>query len=230
MATEDREDRGWQHPGSHVEKIVNLQRNSVSTPTALATSSATTGSQSRVLAARSSTGVRPGATGVAELLKAMDPAATDEAILSRLPPSVACVFRPVTHEGRRIGWQVRMGPMTADDLAVARAIAYPAFERASAQLLKIELARLRMSTKAAHDLEGDLVLRLQVIGEECSHWPPDIVRRALRQYARRETFFPSLAEIADELQRVGRHRRMIAEALGYERRLGSDFTQDGKPD
>lgn len=134
------------------------------------------------------------------------------------------------HEGRQIGIQVRMVPVDAADLDKARAIAYPAFERAKPEVIKQELARLRMSTKAAADLEGDLVLRLQIIGEECALWPPDVVRRALRRYARRETFFPSLADIVDELQRVGRHRRMIAEVLGYERGLGSNPSEEREPD
>ncbi len=79
--------------------------------------------------------------------------------------------------------------------------------------IKQELARLRVSTKARADDEGNTAMGFQVFAEECAGYPEDVVIWALRSWARIETFYPSLAEIRDRLQRGVRRRQSLLRAL-----------------
>jgi hypothetical protein len=79
-----------------------------------------------------------------------------------------------------------------------------------------ELARLRMLTKSRAGDETDRELTYVALAEELVEFPPDVIRSALRKIARRETFFPSLAEMIDQCQREVRNRRLIARAIGLE--------------
>jgi hypothetical protein len=88
-----------------------------------------------------------------------------------------------------------------------------ALVQATPGFVRQELARLRASTKARPEAADEVAMRFQVLAEECQDYPPDIVRHALRGWAKREVFFPALAEIRDELQRASRRRRALLECI-----------------
>lgn len=102
------------------------------------------------------------------------------------------------------------GAVPAGDLALARQMIGQHLCSSEEGLIKRELARLRVSTKARAETDDDLAMGFQVLAEECAEYPPDVVVWALRGWARMETFYPSLAEIRDRLQRgVARRRSMM---------------------
>lgn len=76
-----------------------------------------------------------------------------------------------------------------------------------------ELARLRASCKTRAQDQQEVTLTLRVLAEECAEYPADVVVYVLRNWARRETFTPSLAELRDQLQRAARSRLSLAQAL-----------------
>jgi len=232
-AMENRRDEelAFQPIGNLMPNIVTSASSSVASPKPSSPhNSVTTGSPSQVSVGLKPIGQLSTATGAAgpqttlpALLASTNPAATDTWIAASLPPSIASTLRPVTEEtvdpvygwsGELVRYEV---PATSSpDWWQAREIVGAALVPADVQTIRVELARLRVSTKARDIPDGDLAMTLQVLAEECAEWPPDIVRAALRRWARREVWFPSLAELRDELQRVGRRRRLLALAFRLE--------------
>jgi hypothetical protein len=68
-------------------------------------------------------------------------------------------------------------------------------------------------TKAhAHD-ETDMQMLLGIFADELQHFPEDVVVSAFRKFAKREKFWPSLAEILDDCQRLSRWRYSLKAIL-----------------
>jgi len=190
----------------------------------------TTGTQQLGSEPSSATGRQRGETGAVakqlpmalrEAIEAADPALVDQILVQSLPPSIASTL------GRRyrdriddeyglyrepIGWVVSAQLEEADRLlsiAMVATTLLPAPER----LIKRELARLQLSTKSRASCEDDLVGVLQLLAEACSQYPGDVVTAALRGWARRETFVPSVAELSTELEGIAANRRALLDAL-----------------
>jgi hypothetical protein len=177
------------------------------------------------------TTTRPGAPGsitrhdlsLSEALRTNDPEAVDRAILASLPPSVASTLKPTYREyiDPKYGFDCEftgyaMPPdviVPIGDLVKAASLVERHLRPAPEPLIKQELARLRVSTKARAESDDDLAMGFQVLAEECSEYPADVVVWALRSWARMETFYPSLAEIRERLQRGVARRRAMAKAL-----------------
>lgn len=216
--------------------IGDLTRKAVSSPQALAEtfnkwspSSSTTGSRSLAQRDSSSTGRQPSATDagrsltVPEAMQTNDPEAVDQAILASLPPSVASTLRPTYREyidpkygysEEFTGYHVPANVLVPrQDINTAKALVEQHLRPAPSPLIKQELARLRVSTKSRAESDDDLAMGFQVLAEECSEYPADVVVWALRSWARMETFYPSLAEIRERLQRGVQRRRAMAKAL-----------------
>jgi hypothetical protein len=113
-----------------------------------------------------------------------------------------------------------LGRLDEDQWREAQTLMAPALEPASPRIVAEELARLRAVTKARSISEPEAAMMFGALRQELSEFPPDVVRGALRKIARRETFFPALAEVRDQCQREFRNRRLLAEALGF--RKGGD--------
>lgn len=223
------EDRDWRTIGSLTTTLAPSANAAASSSPASRRDTGITGWPSRGSVASSAIGPPSGATGAVAkpmlpaLLQGRDPEATDRSIVASLPPSIRSDLRPVTEEtvDPTYGWDaslVRYEVPASSSPAwwQAREIVAAAIMPADVQTIRLELARLRVSTKARDMPTGDLAMTLQVLAEECAEWPPDIVRAACRRWARREVWFPSLAELRDELQRVGRRRRLLAKAFRLE--------------
>lgn len=161
-----------------------------------------------------------------------DPEATDRHILRLLPPSVASALRTATRDfiDERYGYDFEIVGYSLDASLVAeddrqegeRLLGY-AMAPASVQVIQEALARLRAGTKARSEAVGDLAMTMQVLAEECAEYPPDVVRSACRRWMRRERWFPSVAELRDEMQRLARHREMIERAIRREDRASRRY-------
>lgn len=227
MDGEQREARGWTRLGSLMPGIAPSPPALDSTPGPSPSASATTGLPAPVRKASSSIGRPRGATGVAakrsvsELLDGSDPEATDQALLAGLRRLIGESMRPLERERidpvygydvEVVGYRWEATPLEPALTAARELIAQATVPMAPAQL-KGEIARLKASTKARAEQADELTLTMAVLAEECALWPADVVRSALRGYAARETWFPSLAELRDQLQRHGRNRRLLAQAM-----------------
>lgn len=111
-----------------------------------------------------------------------------------------------------VGYEIAVPLDDAAQEAVA-ALLVPHLAPAPASLIDRELARLRASCIAARIEDDDLAMRFDVLMDECEGWPADVVRSALRGWAAREKYFPTLAEVRDALQRHGRARRSLGANL-----------------
>jgi hypothetical protein len=112
-----------------------------------------------------------------------------------------------------VGYDIDADRVRAPDLMQARQLVGQHLRGAPEAIVKRELARLRVATKARNESDDDLAMGFQVLAEECADYPPDVVVWALRGWARMEIFYPSLAEIRDRLQRGARKRRALMAAL-----------------
>src|SRR6185369_3447438 len=143
-------------------------------------------------------------------------------LLASLPPSVARSLTPRTRtwHDMQYGFSYEItgydlaGPAPPEaDLDQARELVAVAMRPAPAKTIAAELARLVAVTKSRADSEDDQTLRFAAFREELAEFPRDVIASALRKIARRETFFPSLAEIRDQCQREFAHRQHLASAL-----------------
>src|SRR6185369_16901089 len=148
---------------------------------------------------------------------------TDWMLLASLPPSVARSLTPRTRTWHDMqygfsyeitGYELAGRPApTEADLDQARELVAVAMRPAPAKTIAAELARLAAVTKSRADSEDDQTLRFAAFREELAEFPRDVIASALRKIARRETFFPSLAEIRDQCQREFAHRKHLAAVL-----------------
>lgn len=147
-----------------------------------------------------------------QLMQGADPWQTDQAVRALLSPFLASNCEAIVNgDYDVVGWRLTGDPGAA--AATAAMQLAPFLQPMPANLLRQEIARLCASVITRNEHVDDVAMRLQVIAEECEDWPEDIARAALRGWARREKFFPSLAELRDELQRHGRMRRSLAAAI-----------------
>jgi hypothetical protein len=219
------EARGFQPIGSLIQPIVRSPQNLRSTLDRSLTNSATTGTPSPAAKLPASIGTRHSAMPVAstprDITAAMasnDPERTDSLLLASLPQSVAHSLMPTmtTWSDPEYGFSYEVtGYSLADpspppaDLEAARLIAAPAMAPAPRKAIAAELARLAALTKSRADAQDDQTLRFAAFGEELAEFPQDVIGAALRKIARRQTFFPSLAEVRDQCQREFRHRKLL---------------------
>jgi len=224
------EARGLRSIGSLTSQIVNTPETMGSTPTTSPRGSATSGTPRPALVPASGTGTRHGATGAAtnlpaildSALSASDPAKTDEALLASLEQRLGQPLVSVKHsfidpvygyDSEVTGYRMQ-SPVATASFQGARDLVTVALQGAPPQLIVRELARLRMLTKSRAGDESDREASYVALAEELVEFPPDVVKAALRRIARRETFFPALAELREECQRLVRNRLLIASALG----------------
>jgi hypothetical protein len=77
----------------------------------------------------------------------------------------------------------------------------------------VELARLRVLTRAAQAGDEDLKFAQQVYARELSAYPADVVLSVLRDWPSRSMWWPAWKELHDDLERLTRRRKSRLEAL-----------------
>lgn len=224
---EEKEDRGFRTIGSLMPQTLRSLAEKVSMRERSQTNLPTTGAPGPGPGESSSTGRPRSATGAVASRGNMpgltDPAATDIAIVASLPPSVRSALQETVREYldpaygydfEVVAYTIGAELMPRDQMLAVR-IVEGACAPANPKVIASEVARLRASTKARSEANDDLAMTFQVLVEECEEYPADVVVWALRSWARREIFFPSLAELRDELQRKSRRRLRLLDALRY---------------
>jgi pimeloyl-ACP methyl ester carboxylesterase len=232
----DNDRRGFRSIGNLTQPIVISPERLGSTLGMSLPSSETTGARSLVAKPPASIGTprsaMPAAStpaGIAAAMASNDPESVDRLVLASLPPSVAHSLKRETRdwcdpdsgyhfEITGYSWREPLPPDA--DLDEAQALVAAAMVRAPAKVVMAELLRLAAVTKSRAESEEDQAFRFAAFRDELAEFPADVVRTALRKIARRETFFPSLAELVDQCQREFKHRRLLA--LGVTQPTGSD--------
>jgi hypothetical protein len=90
-------------------------------------------------------------------------------------------------------------------LDVVRAAMGPA----DAEVLSRELVRLTVLTAPRSQTEVDIALRTAALCEELERFPTDHLVRCLREWPRKNRFFPTLAELLEDLERRMKFRRLV---------------------
>lgn len=107
----------------------------------------------------------------------------------------------------------------ADSVLAALSVVEAACEPAIADLILVEILRLRVKTKQAAHGETDAEFQAVAYVEELSEYPLDVVRTACRLAARKSVFFPAISELRTQCGRAYRQRKrwlndlMIVSAL-----------------
>lgn len=214
----------WRSAGDLTPNIGNRQTGSASTPSSRPVTSdhgpPPSGSSMSIGMPLS----RSTSSAVREMISAgADPEAVDKAVMSGLPRSiVASVNETPSIWTDDYGYHQDFGSITfaggpAHDLAAATELVETAMTPISVPALREAMAYLRASTAGRNVGENEAALIVNVLAEECRSWPEDVVRAAIRGWARRERWFPTLSELREELHQHGRRRRALLDALKHPR-------------
>lgn len=82
--------------------------------------------------------------------------------------------------------------------------------------LVAELGRLRVATAAKFTDASEMALTIAVFADELAAKPGDAVRAALREWPKRNKFWPALQEILELVDEYCAPRLAMAQALGLE--------------
>ncbi len=228
MSDDDRQ--GFQSIGNLTQPIVISPENLDSTLARSLPSFETIGPRSPVAKPPASIGTRRSAmpvastpAGIVAAMASSEPERIDKLLLASLPPSVAHSLTPEMREWRdpESGYDFEITgyswrePLPPDaELDAARDLVTAGMVRTPTKIVMAELLRLAAVTKSRAESEEDQAFRFAAFRDELAEFPEDVVRTALRKIGRRETFFPSLAELRDQCQREFRHRKLLASAMG----------------
>lgn len=161
-------------------------------------------------------GMRNGSTALA--LDSRDPGAS-------LPRRVTSCLASTWIDGDvGYGWDGRVGSYElvaeppAADLAHAIDIAETALAPAPPKRILAELTRLRALTVSRDQSTTDLELIAAAYTDELAQYPVDAVVSVLRDWPRAHRFWPSFAELNEQLERIVTPRRELLRALrrGYQ--------------
>lgn len=228
----EREDRGFRQIGSLMPMIAVSPQNSGSNRSERPRDSATTGMPSPARTVAKPTGRPHGETGAVatlttlpSLLAAGNPAETDRALEAlwtrQLGSSPVAMVRPVYdqpggYDEVMEGFQ-RASRFDGELVAVLEDACLPAHP----DMVTKELARLKAGT-VGRAMDGiDMEAWLIVVGDELEEFPADVIRGACRKWLRREKWTPSVAELVDECQRLGRRRKLLRIAASGIQRNGA---------
>ena len=103
--------------------------------------------------------------------------------------------------------------MTRDQAGAALALVIGTMEPASNQEIGKALAMLKSVTARRNEADADSEFAADVFLEELERYPRDVALDAMRRWRRREKWFPTLAEIIAECDKLNRPRKALRFAL-----------------
>lgn len=141
-----------------------------------------------------------------------DPDRIDRALQAWLTPSLARHVDKL-ERGVAANWltgEVEYPPeRKAQLLALLEEVNRPA----DPGLVALEAARCLSVTASRAREAVDLQMMAAVLVDELVEFSPDVIQTAFRRWARREKWWPTLAEIREECHQLTRFRRAIVRAL-----------------
>lgn len=164
-----------------------------------------------------------------------DPTATNEVLVRGLPQRVKSSLRTrkqnrFTDHGLEIdflGYEWTGDKPALVDLRAALDVVRSFLPRSSTSLIAEELTRLRVGTKARPETTDDVKILMAVYAEQLAEYPPDVLRAGVRQWLRKEIFFPAVAELHGVCERLGERRVILARTL--EREIAAQEASEKSP-
>ena len=215
------EERGLSQLGSPLSKIVSSLQVVDSTQDTPPNSSATGGLPSRAERESNLTGLRRGGRGVAT--RPSGPPSVwqaDREVEASLPAPLKILLHSKAKYDSEFDTLLRYEPLPPAKTPAGEAMLELARQALDAALAPAEpaavlkmLARLKISTSSRNRDGDDAKLERRVFADELRHYPLDVVDEACRRWARREQWWPSIAEIVGECDRLVNWRRVTREAL-----------------
>ena len=215
------EERGLSQLGSPLSKIVSSLQVVDSTQDTPPNSSATGGLPSRAERESNLTGLRRGGRGVAT--RPSGPPSVwqaDREVEAALPAPLKILLHSKAKYDSEFDTLLRYEPLPPAKTPAGEAMLELARNALDAALVPAEpaavlkmLARLKISTSSRNRDGDDAKLERRVFADELRHYPLDVVDEACRRWARREQWWPSIAEIVGECDRLVNWRRVTREAL-----------------
>lgn len=203
--------------GNLTSKILPMRQNETRSSTQNGASSPTTALQTTSPAPTSTPIGGRGATtissGLRNALAEGNAESVDRALQALLVPSLKRLLdTQVTVDYETIGYRAR-GPIPVDTKAEWSQLLSMLNAPSTSQLIAQEASRC-LSLTASRQREGmDLDVMAQALMDELMEFPPDVVKTALRNWARREKWWPTLAEIREDCLRLCRIRRSLAAVM-----------------
>lgn len=202
--------------GSLVPAISPMRPGSASTPNACSKTYEAGPPMPRPAGGRSETPAHSGAAGavampmpVAIARDSPDPARTERALIACLPPRLRSSLREkLSDEYELVGFEL-LRPLVASEAETVVAWLDELDRPASHPELVQEITRCLLLTRAAKQDQQDQALRLAALAQELKAFPADVVIAAMRQWARREKWWPTLADLRDACQHAMRVRRSL---------------------
>ena len=215
------EERGLSQLGSPLSKIVSSLQVVDSTQDTPPNSSATGGLPSRAERESNLTGLRRGGRGVAT--RPSGPPSVwqaDREVEASLPEPLKTLLQSRAKYDSDFDSLLRYEPLPPAKTPAGEAMLELARNALDAALVPAEpaavlkmLARLKISTSSRNRDGDDAKLERRVFADELRHYPLDVVDEACRRCAMREQWWPSIAEIVGECDRLVNWRRVTREAL-----------------
>jgi hypothetical protein len=109
--------------------------------------------------------------------------------------------------------------LPADALAEAIQVATEALKPAPISIVIAELTRLRMLTASRDQSTNDLEFLFAIYADELKQFPCDAIKTVLREWPRRNRFWPTVAEIIQLLEPIVEPRNALLDAFrrGYQK-------------
>ena len=111
-------------------------------------------------------------------------------------------------------WECEIGATDVETLRECYRIVSPACKQACpSEVVTAALYALRSRTAARKEDAADLENKALTYATELEKYPPDVVVEGCKSIARKQKFFPALAEIITELESLMQKRRAILAAI-----------------
>lgn len=145
----------------------------------------------------------------------------DRGLEASFPAPLKILLRSKARYDSQFDALLRYEPLPPAKTPAAEAMIEQARQALDAALVPAEpaavlkmLARLKISTSSRNRDGDDAKLERRVFADELRRYPLDVVDEACRRWARREQWWPSIAEIVGECDKLVNWRRVTREALG----------------
>jgi hypothetical protein len=216
----EHEEQGFPKIGDPMRNVVNSLSVSDSTLTELPSDSVITGSPYPARKPSSSTGPRPGGTGVVATQSGPPSVqSTDRALRASLPAPLRTSLRSKAMYDsafdQLLGYDAIQPKTEADREMVQEGLAIldAALVPCPPAIIMKALARLKLSVNPRNQDADDARFQRAIYCDELAEFPLDVVVEGLRKLARLEDWFPPISKVRDQCQHLVRWRRVTRDAL-----------------
>lgn len=110
------------------------------------------------------------------------------------------------------GWDISLDNLGTEEGKFLEALEF--FNRpATPDFIALQMARLRAAMPRAAESNMDIEVLIDVMVEDCSGYPPDVIASTVRAWRQNERFFPSPSEFRKRLDAAVKYRRTLLDAF-----------------